>query len=190
MPRPLALAAFLLVSTAGASPPTHAPGDAPPELRPAVERADAAIAAFQRRLQGRLFQAMAAGGPAEAVRVCREEARAIAGEVSAETGVRLGRTSDRLRNDANAAPDWAAELVAAAAGKRAAVVDATVVELGARVGVLRPITVVDGCLRCHGPVEGMAEEARSTIGEAYPNDRATGYASGDHRGFFWAEVER
>lgn len=154
----------------------------------AVARADEAAAALQQKLQARLGKALAEGGPAAAVTVCRDEAPRLAAEVAAEKGVRLGRTSDRLRSGANAAPSWAAAAVAASAGRKAAEVRPQLLDLGDRVGVLKPIAVAPACTRCHG--KEVPADVGAALRAAYPSDRATGYEPGDHRGFFWVEVPR
>jgi hypothetical protein len=43
-------------------------------------------------------------------------------------------------------------------------------------------------LACHGPEEALQPEVRAALDQRYPEDRATGYAAGDLRGAFWAEV--
>jgi hypothetical protein len=133
---------------------------------------------------------MKEGGPARAVTVCRDEASRIASEVSGKTGVALGRTTDRLRSARNAPPAWAQPLVEASRGKRGSDVKPLVVDLGDRIGVLRPIAMGGACLGCHGAPDRIAADVKATLAAAYPRDAAVGYAEGDHRGFFWAEVAR
>ena len=61
-----------------------------------------------------LQQALKAGmseGPENAIEVCRVKAPEIAAALSAD-GVRMGRASHKLRNPANAAPDWVAPVIA------------------------------------------------------------------------------
>lgn len=161
-----------------------------PAFAPALKRADEASAALQQRLQGRLAKAMAEQGPAAAVSVCRDDAPRLAAEVGAAQGVRLGRTSDRLRSGGNSAPEWAAAAVRAAAGRKAAEVKPQVFDLGERLGVLKPIAVAPACTRCHGKPDVLAPGVAAALGAAYPSDRATGYEAGDHRGFFWVELPR
>ena len=48
----------------------------------------------------------------------------------------------------------------------------------------RPIKVVGFCLRCHGPTERLSPAVTTVLGKRYPQDRATGYQSGDFRGIF------
>src|SRR5512137_1955428 len=73
---PLALAPVLAL-LAHAAPEPVPLADAPAGWRPAVERAREAAADFQQRLQGRLAQALGAGGPAAAVAVCHDDAPRI-----------------------------------------------------------------------------------------------------------------
>lgn len=191
-----ALAALLLSAgcagapAAGAASPvalaTYEPAQVPPALAPALWRAEAATKALQQRLSRRLLEEMA-DGPS-AVQVCREEAPAIAADVSTMQGLSVGRTSHRLRNPANAPRPWAAPFVAAAAGRQAADVQAVAVDLGDRVGYLRPIGLAGGCLKCHGPAEGLSPGVKAALAASYPRDRATGFAEGELRGWFWAEV--
>lgn len=141
---------------------------------------------LQERLAGRLGQALAESGAHGAVTVCRDEAQQLTAEIAAETGLALGRTSHRLRNPKNGAPSWAQPYVEAAArGEPAASV---VVPLDDRVGVLRPVFLSAPCLQCHGPPESIDPEVLATLRAAYPDDRATGFAAGQLRGFLWAEA--
>lgn len=155
-----------------------------------VEAADAAIAALQKRLSARLMEELEKGGTTRAVTVCRDEAQALTAETARAQGIRVGRTSDRLRNPGNAAPAWAEAYVSAAAGKKADSVEPVVVDLGDHVGVLRPIPTGAACLQCHGPREKLAPEVVAFLATAYPGDSAVGFAAGELRGFFWAEAPK
>jgi mono/diheme cytochrome c family protein len=172
----------------GREVPSHRVDRTPARLAAGVEVADAAIGALQRRLSARLLEELQKGGPAQAIAVCRDEAQALTAETARAQGIRIGRTSHRLRNPGNAAPPWAEHLVAAGAGSKAASVEAAVVDLGDRVGVVRPIATAAMCLQCHGPEERLSPEVRDFLGTAYPDDRAVGFAEGDLRGFLWAEA--
>lgn len=187
-----ALAAQVATSTTGAAQPREEPSyridEAPARLTAGIEIADAAIRALQQRLSARLLDEMKKGGPARAISVCRDEAQALTAEIARVQGVRVGRTSDRLRNPGNAAPSWAERFVEASAGRKAASVEATVVDLGDRVGVLRPIPTAAPCLQCHGRAERLSADVRAFIKSAYPKDRAVGFDAGDLRGLIWAEA--
>jgi hypothetical protein len=184
------IAASLLAVSLLAAPAPLDPATAPAAFAPALRRADEAVAVLQQKLQGRLGRTMTDQGPAAAVTVCRDDAPRLAAEVGAEHGVRLGRTSDRLRGAGNGAPGWAAAAVKAAAGRKAAEVRPQAFDLGDRVGVLKPIGLAPACTRCHGKPDALAADVTAALRGAYPADRATGYEAGDHRGFFWVEVPK
>jgi cytochrome c551/c552 len=134
-------------------------------------------------LSGRLVAAMQEGGPAAAIDVCRSEAAAISERVAGEQGVRIGRTSHRLRNPENAPPAWAKEAVAEQAGENAWFVHAD-----GRLAGLLPIRLQNACVGCHGDADAMPGPVREAIAAAYPDDEATGFAAGDLRGWVWVEV--
>lgn len=112
----------------------------------------------------------------------------LTAETARVQGVRVGRASHRLRNPVNTAPEWAEPFVAAGAGRKAASVEPTVVDLGDRVGVLRPIATAGVCLQCHGPDARLSPDVKTYLATAYPGDRAIGFEEADLRGFAWAEA--
>lgn len=153
----------------------------------ATKKAHAAIATLKLQLKQRLQAAMAEG-PEKAVEVCANEAQLIRQRVSDETGVTLGRASLRLRTAADAAPDWVnAWLVAQGERKVEGVTGLELVE-ASRVRVLEPIGMDGLCLSCHGEASSLSDAVASALKSRYPNDAATGYAAGDLRGAFWAEI--
>jgi hypothetical protein len=154
----------------------------------AVGRANQAIQELQSTLVTRLNAALTAGGPAAAVTVCRDEARQLTASVAGRHGIALGRTSHRLRNPANVPPPWAAALVAGSVSRKVAEAEPVVFDLGDRVGVMRPIGLIDFCVTCHGPREVVDAAIGPTLRTWYPNDQAIGFAPGDLRGWVWAEV--
>ncbi|MGE5199300.1 MAG: DUF3365 domain-containing protein [Rhodospirillaceae bacterium] len=153
-------------------------------------RAERAMNELQQALLARLTATMASGGPAAAVEVCRTEARAIADAVAKEQGLELGRTSHRLRNPANAPPSWARAIVDGASGAKASAEKLRTVDLGDRVGVLRPIGTAEACTKCHGAEGEVRRNIGTVLAAAYPEDRATGFAPGDLRGWMWAVVPK
>jgi Protein of unknown function (DUF3365) len=160
----------------------------PARLAASVGIAEGAMRALQQRLSARLQEEMQKGGPARALGVCRDEAQALTAEVARVQGIRVGRSSHRLRNPGNVAPSWAARFVEAGTGKKAASVEGVVVDLGDRVGVLKPIPTAATCTKCHGSAERLSPDLRNLLATAYPLDKATGFEEGDLRGFIWAEA--
>ncbi len=167
---------------------SYPPGQAPARLAPGVQAADAAMRDLQQRLSARLQEELKKGGPAQALSVCRDEAQALTAETARAQGIRVGRSSHRLRNPGNAAPLWAEKWVQAGDSKKAAMAEAVVVDLGDRVGVLRPLPTAAVCTQCHGAAERLSAEVKALLEAAYPQDRATGFEEGDLRGFIWAEA--
>ncbi len=192
------IAMFLLLAACGRkaddraddTPKTYALNEVPPDLAAPVAKAGDAITALQKRLSGRLMQEIEKAGPLSAIDICRTEAPALTGEVARTTGVDIGRTSHKLRNPGNAARPWMKPHVDAAAGKRADQVAPVVVDLGDRIGLLRPLPTQAMCTTCHGPADRIAADLRQALATAYPEDQATGFAEGDLRGFAWAEVKK
>jgi hypothetical protein len=162
----------------------------PPELAEKAKAAEGAMQALQLRLFQRLSQELGSGGPAGAVTVCRDEAQALTAAVAQEQGLEVGRTSHRLRNPKNAPRPWAQPFVTAVATRKAAEVKPIYVDLGDRLGLLKPIPMGELCTTCHGAADSLAPEVARVLKEGYPEDRATGFAPGDVRGFFWAEVRK
>jgi hypothetical protein len=164
--------------------------EAPDAMRPAIERAEAGMTALQLALQGKLMEAMAAEGPVAAMRICSREAYMLSAATAEQQGIAIGRTSHALRNPENAPRPWAADLVARGKGQRFAAAHGWAVDLGDRIGVLQPIEARDTCIICHGAPTQLPQEIGAAVKQAYPDDRATGFAPGDLRGWLWAEVPK
>jgi len=132
---------------------------------------------------GELMAALDAGDAAEAINVCREKAPLVAVHVSEQYGVRIGRTSQRLRNPDNVAPAWAQTYV------EDLVADPTYLAgPDGEMGALLPIHLKADCQMCHGPAEMIDDDIKAAIAEHYPDDQAVGFADGELRGWFWVEA--
>jgi len=178
--------AAVLAQASGASPLENLPR----EHATAAARAMQAFDRLQAALSKRLMEEMKAGGPTRAIVVCRDEAQPLTTRIVRESGFELGRTSHRLRNPANAPRGWVRPLLEKAAGRKAAHVEPMVVDLGAAVGIVRPIGTASLCTTCHGTEGQRAPQLALLVAEHYPRDQAVGFAEGDFRGFFWAEVPK
>lgn len=146
-------------------------------------RAEAARDSLMQKLVGRLMAAMKTTGPVGAISVCKEAAPAISAAVGEETGVRIGRTSFKLRNPDNAPPTWAEASITA----RAAEPTWFALANGDLAGLM-PIRIMPLCTQCHGDPTQMEEALRAALTTHYPEDEATGFGVGDLRGWFWVEV--
>jgi len=134
-------------------------------------------------MMGELMAALDAGDASAAIGVCREKAPSVADRVSDQFGIKIGRTSHKLRNPANVAPPWAEPYV------KELVADPTYLAgPNGEMGVLLPIHLKADCQMCHGPAEMIDSDIQAAIGEHYPDDQATGFAEGGLRGWFWVEA--
>lgn len=141
------------------------------------------LAPFKQDLQKALKSGLAEG-PAAAIQVCRVKAPGIADALSVD-GVRMGRSSHKLRNPDNTAPDWVRPIMQTYLDDASSRKPRAVVLAGGRSGYVEPIMVQPLCLTCHG--SELAPEVAERIAALYPEDKATGFEAGDLRGVFWLE---
>lgn len=181
-------------TSAEALAPVAPPAPVAADVDPAtLDRAQAAMKALGGALKSALVSTMNEQGPAAAMAVCSTSAQSMTAQVATEQGVVLGRSSLRLRNPANAGPDWVQGWLnrqgeRPAGGVQPQVLSATRDDGVAVVRVIKPLPVEPPCLVCHGPDEARAPGLSSLLAERYPDDAATGYALGDLRGAIWAEA--
>jgi hypothetical protein len=144
-------------------------------------------------LKQELQAAIAEGGPVQGIEVCRVRAPEIADDQS-ESGLRVGRTALRVRNPDNAPDAWERVVLedfqrrladgADPAGLQAWI--ETEVD-GRRTGRwMKAIPTEPLCVTCHG--DALGPDLAEAIEDAYPEDRATGFAAGDLRGAFTVDV--
>jgi len=188
------LCALILAPPAYAQSPlppgTWPAPDAPAEMRYPLSRADLIVASMQDALLRELAETTRSGGPAFAIKSCHIDVIGIIQRIGRQEGVAAGRTSDRLRSPTNAPKPWAAALVAANAGRRVRDVPGFVVDLGDKVGVLRPIAHRPICASCHGTAERLPPAVRAELRDRYPRDQAVGFTEGEIRGWFWVEMPK
>jgi hypothetical protein len=177
----LTITALALLSSGCARKPADEPG-----FR---GQAQSRISSVAEALQGRLEATLTTEGPVAAIRVCKEEAPAIAARFSTD-GWTVRRIGTRVRNAETNVPTEAEEQILGRFAALPADERATAFEEGLSDDgyyFYKPIFAAKpACLICHGPSEQMSEELRATLAEAYPEDKATGYALGDLRGAFVA----
>jgi hypothetical protein len=159
------------------------------ELR--EQRAAMASKALVQQLGGALKKEMEAGGPAQAIDVCRDLAPKIAGDLSRENGWRVTRVGTRVRNPLLGTPDaWEQEVmkefrIRVAGGEALADMSfSAVVEEpdGRYFRYMKAIPTQAVCLNCHGPAQKIAAGVREQLASHYPMDRAVDYHDGELRG--------
>lgn len=150
------------------------------------EAGAAAVMPFKKSLKTALVAGLEQG-PVNAISVCQLEAPKLA-DAASSGGVRVGRTSRKLRNPSNAPKPWMEPLLDRYESDPESREPAVVLIDDDTVGYVEPIFLQPLCVTCHG--ETLAPEVAAKIDELYPNDEARGYAAGDLRGVFWAELPR
>ena len=143
----------------------------------------AATNTLMSELLGELEAALASGGGSAGIQTCREKAPEIAARVSQQFGLKIGRTSHRLRSPNNTPPAWAQLQVANQIAEPTYLAGS-----GGQFAALLPIRLKAECQMCHGPTEAIDEGIQQAIATFYPNDQAVGFTEGDLRGWIWVEV--
>ena len=123
-------------------------------------------------------------GPLNAISVCKERAPAIAASLSVD-GIKIGRTSHRLRNPANVAPGWVNTVLESYLDDDSDRAPRNVSLPDNREGYVEPIMLQPLCVTCHGG--SLTSELAAHINKEYPDDAATGFEVGDLRGVYWVE---
>ena len=150
-----------------------------------VRAAKNALMPFKKQLKAAL-QGGLAKGPEAAIAACKDEAPRIAAKARS-AGVELGRTSHRLRNPANAPPDWVRPILDRYVAGGKPLDEPTVERLGdGRWGYVEPIALQPMCTTCHG--KQLAPSVAQRLGALYPQDQATGFEPGELRGLFWVTL--
>lgn len=186
----LALPLILLLAACGDEPASSAawkpvdPGAMSTDQKAQQAKGVAAKDALFSRLTGKLKAAFAEG-PGAAIGACRVAAPEITAAVGGEQGLRIGRTSHKLRNPKNTPPDWAGAFIDQRTSK-----PVWLAHDDGRLAGLLPISTMPLCLMCHGEKNSLMEPIRTALHENYPDDQATGFAPGDLRGWFWLEIPK
>jgi hypothetical protein len=160
----------------------------------ALTKGRLAASAMNDTLREKLAASMKESGLAGAMQVCSSQAQALTREVAEQQGVRVGRTSLKLRNPMNAPDAWERQVLSrlqeqAREGKLPdEVFEAT--EMGGKkvFRYAKPVNIAPVCTGCHGEISQIPEEVRGILKERYPLDQATGYKPGDLRGIVSAVI--
>ncbi|WP_028484452.1 DUF3365 domain-containing protein [Thioalkalivibrio sp. ALE17] len=194
---PLALGLIAFTAGSGYASADTMPQLSQDDLQERIAANRDAIQKFASTLQGELMSAMQSGGPTEAIQVCNERAPEIARDISAETGIEIGRTSLKLRNQNNAPDRWERLTLQGFEAQHAAGTPAA--DLPPRFGVVEAeggepkfrfmaaIPTGGACLTCHG--SEVSGEVKHALERLYPEDQATGFREGDVRGAFTVTQE-
>ena len=164
---------------------------AAPPVDPNVAQARGIVKNFATALQGELQAGLKAGGPPNAIAVCKDKAPAIAKAEQQKAGwQKIGRTSLKLRNPANEPDDWELAVLKKFDERKVAGEDPTKIEYSEVVAAggkktfryMKAIPTQEVCLSCHG--EKIDKATAAKLAKLYPKDKARGFKVGDLRGAF------
>ncbi len=139
-------------------------------------------------LSSQLKSAMKQGGVPYAVTFCNVTAMPITDSLAARYDVDIKRVSMRNRNTDNA-PDALEESMISSLQKMMVAsyegINMVVLDQDENPVYVQPIVLGDQCLQCHGKIgTDITADNYEIIQSLYPDDKATGYRSGDLRGIW------
>ena len=158
------------------------------QFEQALQEARKVSAELAEKVRGLLLQEIERGGFENAARVCSELAQTITQQFNKRTGYYARRVSLRYRNPKNIPDDYEQrkleEFDFLNREKRLENEYMEVVKEGSQeyLRYMKPLVAIPLCLVCHGPKENIPSEIKAILTEKYPDDRATGFLSGDVRG--------
>ncbi len=150
-----------------------------------VQQAALALGPVKAQLKQALQTSMTEHGPVKAIDACALKAPEIIAEAG-NSGLEVGRTSHKLRNQANA-PEGSLETWLKFHQQTPAP-DMTHAEItdDGKVLYAEPLFVAPLCLTCHG--ENVPAEVKQELDRLYPEDQATGFKENDFRGLIWIKM--
>ncbi len=129
-----------------------------------------------------------AGEPVKAIEYCHDNAMRITDSLSKVYGVRIKRTSFRIRNPKNRPTDQeekVLEIFKERIHKNLKPQPYMHYDEDGNPHVYLPIMMQDKCLMCHGdPNKEIPEAINQKLAELYPNDKAIFFKKGDLRGIW------
>lgn len=155
-----------------------------------LAKGDSIALLAQQKLLTNVLAAIERGGHAYAVEFCQLNAGVITDSVSQLHHVRVSRISTKNRNPLNAvqthADSMAMQQVMEAIAANREPPSLVFINNNDSAEYYKPIKIGSpACLSCHGdPDKDIKAETLLAIREKYPDDRATGYRSGDFRGLW------
>lgn len=146
---------------------------------------------FLKQLGAANQKAVSEGGPDSAVKVCRDIAPQMTGEVSRKTGWKMTRVTLKVRNPMLGVADaWEQKALMefearAAKGEKPETLELSEMvqePAGKYFRFIKAIPLQAGCVACHGATEQIPDSVKARLNEDYPHDKATGYSVGQVRG--------
>jgi hypothetical protein len=155
------------------------------------EESRAIVGPFMQQLMAENKKAMQDGGPDSAIRVCKDIAPKMAGDLSRQHGIKLTRVSLKVRNPLLGTADtWEQSTLKQfearlAKGEKPETLEAAEIVSepeGKYFRFMKGIVLQQGCVACHGTSEALDGSVKARLAEDYPHDQAIGYTAGQVRG--------
>ncbi|MDO8926634.1 MAG: DUF3365 domain-containing protein [Sideroxyarcus sp.] len=182
MSKKLVLSALLMLSAAPAIAD---------DLSKYQEESRAIIGPFAQQLMAENKKAIKEGGPDSAIKVCKDIAPKMAGDLSRQHGIKLTRVSLKVRNPLlGTADEWEQKTLKQfeeriAKGEKPETLEAAEIvsePAGKYFRYMKGIVLQSGCTACHGTADVIDATVKARLTAEYPHDQATGYIAGQVRG--------
>jgi hypothetical protein len=159
-------------------------------LKAHVAEGKGVLKAYFGDLKGELVKGMKEHGPVKTISTCQKVAPQLSEAHTQMSGWEVGRTSLKVRNPDNASDAWETAVLKEFETRKAAgedpkqITKAEYVEEDGRkyFRMMKAIPTADVCTKCHG--SKLAEPVAAKLNDLYPEDKATGFKTGDLRGAF------
>ena len=151
----------------------------------ASETGAALLKPYKLELKQTLFDGLHEG-PTAAIDICMLNVDEIS-QNQAQNVIAVGRSSHKLRNPNNVAPDWVAPIMESYQHSERPLKPQTITLPNNHIGYVEPIMLKPLCTTCHG--EKITSNVLAHIKKRYPEDQATGFKVNDLRGVFWLEFD-
>ncbi|MBI5007296.1 MAG: DUF3365 domain-containing protein [Nitrosomonadales bacterium] len=151
----------------------------------------AVVGPFMQKLLEENKKAIKEGGPDSAIKVCKDIAPKMAGDLSRQHGIKLTRVSLKVRNPLlGTADEWEQKTLKQfeerlAKGEKPETLEAAEIvnePAGKYFRYMKGIVLQSGCVACHGTDDAVDMTVKARLKEEYPHDKATGYVAGQVRG--------
>jgi hypothetical protein len=177
-------------------PPTKSAGEprsevVPPEMDPGRQTIQI-FKDYQHEVVELLKAALAGGGTAAAVEVCKGVSVQLSKRFESMPGATVRRVAVKFRNPDHAPDSFETGIFKEWEEQRAAgkVPSAISRETADGFRVMQPIILGSRlCLRCLGTLRALTPDTVEMLKRLYPDDKATGFEMGDIRGAFSATIK-
>lgn len=186
----LILLSVTLITGCSANKQSSAPQLSEEELNTYLTAGKEHAVNTQKILAGNLIPAVQERGSAYAVAFCHLEAQTLTDSMATELKASIRRVTDQPRNPANQANHPQLEYIDEAKTLLSSGTDVPgkVFQDDNRVIGYYPIITNQLCMQCYGNPEQIEANTLTKLKNLYPDDKATGYDTGELRGIWVVEM--